>query len=130
MYPVNARSRSAITVDRSVASEAAVPEIMRGLQSMDLQYICTQTASVMADTRYVQIITAGAQIMSNFRVWDAYCTGSGNLDVWVTFTAKVGATGESIIQVGAYLTDIVSLHDRPTGEALRHFWYERYDRRR
>ena len=50
-----------------------------------------------------KIFEASAEIAKNCRAWNAYTDNSGDMDVWITATAK---TSEGFIEIGAYLTDI------------------------
>lgn len=50
-----------------------------------------------------RVIEASAHTAGNRRVWNAYTDNSGNMDVWITGTAK---TLDGYIEIGAYLSDI------------------------
>ena len=60
-----------------------------------------------------KVYEASAEIAKNCRVWNAYDTGTGTLDIWIEATAR---TWNGFVEIGAYLTDIwnISDNDRQT----------------
>ena len=49
------------------------------------------------------IFEASAEVARNGRIYNAYTENSGDMDVWITATAK---TYDGFIEIGAYLSDI------------------------
>ena len=50
-----------------------------------------------------RVLEAKAEISGNCRVWNAYNSDSGKLDIWIDATAR---TEKGFIIIGAYLSDI------------------------
>ena len=51
----------------------------------------------------VRIITASAEANRNWKAWNAYSDGSGDMDIWVNAIAE---TWKGFIKIGAYVSDI------------------------
>ena len=95
----------------TVSEMPAVREILADFKSSDdtdKEY-AEMAARHIADTNCIRIIESNAQIAKNSRVYDYYCEGSGNIDVWIEFTAYVEDFDPYFLMVGAYLSDIWSL---------------------
>lgn len=73
-----------------------------------------------------EVFRASAEIAKNGRVYDAYDTGSGNLDVWISFIAR--ADNREIVEGGAYLTDIWDITGDENDEIKEHAFLLRYRR--
>lgn len=73
-----------------------------------------------------EVFKASAEIAKNGRVYDAYASGSGNLDVWITFVAR--ADNREIVEGGAYLTDIWNITGDENDEIKEHAFLLRYKR--
>lgn len=50
-----------------------------------------------------KVLEASACTAKNCRAWDAYDTGTQDMDIWIAATAE---TDRGFIKIGAYLTDI------------------------
>ena len=68
-----------------------------------------------------KVLEATARTARNNRVCDAYGDGTGNMDVWIEFTAR---TSDGFIEGGAYLSDIWQTGATP----YAHHMYIRYAR--
>lgn len=78
------------------------------------------------DCGNAKILEASAEIARNSRIKDYYTDNSGNLDVWINFTAFNGYN--CFIRGGAYLSDIWQLGDPDRNSELKSRMYvERYD---
>ena len=73
-----------------------------------------------------EVFKASAEIAKNGRVYDAYATGSGELDVWINFIAR--ADNCEIVEGGAYLTDIWNITGSEDDEIHEHAFLLRYRR--
>lgn len=73
-----------------------------------------------------EVFKASAEIAKNGRVYDAYASGSGNLDVWINFIAR--ADSREIVEGGAYLTDIWNITGDENDEIKEHAFLLRYKR--
>lgn len=68
-----------------------------------------------------KIIDAVAEVRTNGRVFDAYCSGSGRMDVWLEVVAR---TTKGYLEVGAYLTDIWNIG--ADTDMREHMWIQHY----
>jgi hypothetical protein len=91
---------------------ADAPNVRRLIREMDgdeeASYYAKSAANLVADMKRSggnpEIIRANAEISLNARVKDRYFEGSGNLDVWIEFTAQYW---NAFCVGGAYLSDIL-----------------------
>lgn len=73
-----------------------------------------------------KIIEARAMVMPNARIgYDAFCTGSENLDVWIEATAK---GYQSFCEFGVYLSDLWAVCHDNHNEILSHMFKVIYKR--
>lgn len=73
-----------------------------------------------------KVLSAEASVMPNARIgWDAFCTGSENLDVWIEGSAK---GYDTFCEFGAYLSDLWSVCGDNHGEILAHMFKVIYKR--
>lgn len=72
----------------------------------------------------VQILEAKAEICKNCRAKNNYTETSGDLDVWITFTAVLDNGLSGIVMGGANLTDIWNItgHADTDEEIKRHMY--------
>lgn len=97
------RMKSIITL----AELPSVESIIKDCEEYDIVDYAKQVARLICKDNIVEVLHCNAEIAKNCRVSDAWCSTSGDLDVWITFTASCGmiALG-GFIMVGIYLTDI------------------------
>lgn len=62
-----------------------------------------QAARIASESYVEKVFEASASISKNSRVWNLFYDESGNLDVWVEFTAL---TGSGFVMGGVYLSDL------------------------
>ena len=55
-----------------------------------------------------KVYEASAEIAKNCRIWDAYGSGTGTLDVLIKATAR---TWNGFVEIGAYITDLWNISD-------------------
>lgn len=69
-----------------------------------------------------EVLQASARTAKNCRAWDAYGSGTGDMDVWIKAIAR---TADGFIEIGAYLSDIWQ-----TGamDYRHHMYIQRYSR--
>lgn len=98
---VSAESRKYITV----AEMPIVRQIIEEFKQSDetVKEYAEMAARIASDSHVLKVFESTATITKNRRVWDAYNEESGDLDVWVEFTALTGA---GFVMGGAYLTDL------------------------
>lgn len=70
-----------------------------------------------------KVYDAKASISKNCRVNDYYAENSGNLDVWIDFTAQ---TTDGFVVGGAYLSDIWSLGAETREEVLSNMYVKKF----
>ena len=73
---------------------------------------------------YYEIIRADARTAKNCRVWNAYGDDTGNMDVWIKGIAK---SYDSIIEIGAYLSDIFQTGAVPYADHIYAVEYRRVE---
>lgn len=93
---------------------ADAPKVKRLIREMDNEDTDTAADYALSAANLVasmkrsggnpEIIRANAEISLNARVKDRYFEGSGNLDVWIEFTAQYW---NAFCVGGAYLSDIL-----------------------
>ena len=71
----------------------------------------------------VKVFEASAEIAKNCRAWNNYTNNSGDLDVWVNFTAL---TSEGFVMGGAYLTDIWNITGDNNEELRGHMFLRKF----
>ena len=89
------------------------------------KWYAEMAAALLLDENYPTIYTAEAYVMPNCRVWNQYGEETGNLDVWIDFTAK---SWETFIEGGCYLSDLWSLCSDNREEVKSHMYCLRYER--
>lgn len=71
----------------------------------------------------VKVFEASASIAKNCRAENNYTNDSGNLDVWIDFTAL---TSEGFVIGGAYLTDIWNITGNNNEEIRSHMFIRKF----
>lgn len=79
----------------------------------DLFEYAMMAARLVSGVNTVKVLDATASFCKNCHVYDRYCEGSGQLDVWVEFTAIATNGLDGIYIVGANLTDIWDITGQP-----------------
>lgn len=80
-------------------------------------------ARAAMDGYVVKVFEASAKIAKNSRAKDNYTADSGDLDVWVDFTAL---TSEGFVIGGAYLTDIWDITGDNDEEIRGHMFLRKF----
>lgn len=80
-------------------------------------------AKAIAGTNSVEILRVDATMARNARIFGRYFEESGQMDVWIDFTAM---TDEGFIIGGAYLTDIWDLSDDDREEFCNHAFIRKF----
>lgn len=83
-------------------------------------------ARVASGSNVVKVLDCSAEISKNCRACDNYTDDSGDLDVWVDFTAIIDGGFGGIIMGGAYLTDIWSIAGDNHNEIRRHMFIRKF----
>lgn len=101
---------------------ADAPKVKQLIREMDgdeeASYYAKSAANLVARMKRpggnAEIIQANAKISLNCRIKDRYFEGSGNLDVWIEFTAQYY---DAFCVGGAYLSDIWEICINDTTDA-------------
>ena len=113
-------SKRYITLDEA----ETVKEIIRDFNTPDENLTdYAKIAARIASGESCEIIKATAEIAKNCRAWNEYSDHSGELDIWIKFTAFSDFKGFYI--VGAYLSDIWQSCGDDNAEELRARFYVR-----
>ena len=108
---------------------ADAPKVKRLIREMDgdeeASYYAKSAANLVVIMKHsggnAEIIQANAKISLNCRIKDRYFEGSGNLDVWIEFTAQYW---NAFCVGGAYLSDIwdISGDDEKNADIYRNMF--------
>lgn len=124
---ITKESRRSLYMSQEAAARAVVDSAR---ESDDTVEEWARSAAVLVlescDDFIDKVITAEASVMPNSRIgWDAFCTGSENLDVWIEGSAKGYNT---FCEFGAYLSDLWGVCHDNHSEVLRHMFKVIYKR--
>lgn len=80
-------------------------------------------ASVILGIRPEKVFEASAEIVANDRVNNYYTDDSGNLDIWINFSAF--STFNGFVNGGAYLSDIYQIGSPDINKQIKNHMYFR-----
>lgn len=114
----------------TVAEMPMVREIMRNYNTPeeDLIEYAEMAARVVARNNDVRILEAKASIAKNCRIQDQYTDESGNLDIWIDFTAFAKGIQSSFMICGVYLSDIWKIGPAEMNEYVKsHMFIRKFE---
>lgn len=116
-----AESKKTITV-------AEMPTVRQMIESCKedestVKEYAEMAARVAVGGYVVKVFEASAEIARNRRAWNNYTNDSGDLDVWISFTALAS---EGFVIGGAYLTDIWNITGDNSEEIRRHMFIRKF----
>lgn len=116
----------------TVAEMPAVKKVMQYEKEED-SYSAKVWAEITAKMLFghsgVTVLTASAEIAKNQRIWDVFGEGTGDIDVWITFTAFDGTdffAGNEFVISGVYLSDLWNLTSDNADEIKKHMYIRRF----
>lgn len=112
----------------TVAEMPAVKKVMQYEKENDewtVQEWAKMAARLVFDDEATMIIEAKARIAKNQRVWDAFDEETGDIDVWIEFTA-FSEYRSSFIIAGVYLTDLWQLTKDNADEIKSHMYIRQF----
>lgn len=113
----------------TVAEMPAVKKVMQYEKENDewtVQEWAKMAARLVFDDNGAKVIEATARIAKNQRVWDAFDEETGDIDVWIEFTA-FSEYRSSFIIAGVYLTDLWQLTKDNADEIKSHMYIRRFE---
>lgn len=110
----------------TVAEMAEVKKMIDGLKEDDIKEYAKMAANLLSGGKGTKIFLyeASAEIMRNRRVKDYFTDNSGDLDVWINFSAL--DDHNCFIKGGAYLSDIWQIGDVDKSSELKSRMYAEY----
>lgn len=109
----------------TVAEMPAVRQMIESLKddSFTAKEYAEMAANAAGNGHVMKVLECSAEIAKNCRACDNYTNDSGDLDVWVNFTAY---TTEGFVMGGAYLTDIWAITGDNHNEIRRHMYIRKF----
>ena len=119
-------SKRVITLDKMPAVRRIIAEFRE--DEMKPADYAENVARNISGTNCVKILEASAEIARNCRAWNDITDDSGDLDVWITFTAFCETyPNQMFIKCGVYITDIWKLR---SDEMLQHIYIQKFIEKR
>lgn len=105
---------------------AQMPTVKRMIEQekengMPEKELAAMAASVILGSKPEKVFEVSAEIAGNDRISNYYTDDSGNLDIWVNFSAF--STFDGFVTGGAYLSDIYQLGTPDINEQLKKHMY-------
>jgi len=115
----------------TVAEMPAVKAVMQYEKEDDYsaQDWAKVAANMLFDHSNTTVLKADAAIAKNQRVWNVYGEGTGDIDVWIMFTAFNGTEyfgGDEFVAGGVYLSDLWNLTSSNAEEIKQHMYIRRF----
>ena len=111
----------------TISEQAAAKQIIHDLRDDDSTVEAYAERAVRALCGGCdEVFRASAEIAKNRRAWNSYADNSGELDVWINFFAR--ADYHTIVEGGAYLTDIWNITGEETDSIHAHAYLLKYTR--
>ena len=122
---ITERAKKFLTLEELPVAKQVINDLKEDNELENYGKIAARIASGTNET--FEILKAEAEISHNRRVYDAFCEGSGKIDIWMEFYAYNAYAG--FYEIGVYLTDLWNSTGDNSDEIKSHMFILEFKRK-